>query len=267
MKDKAAQTGQVGLVILLVMVVVSTIGLSVASRSTQEVTISRQTQEAAKTFAAAESAIERVLSESADTSFIFDGSSQEMTFNDIAADTTVDVSIAKELKLDTVLKEGVTAEVDVTGAINGDTLRIEWAKSRNCADNPSSLMVEIVNDNGTTSTTRYQTVAPCDHGDNFTLIDTNNLAYQGTTEALRYDLALTANDTKVRLVPVYADTTLVVAATGGWQLPPQQFKITSVGQNEAEGGRETKAVEVDRTQPYAPGILDYSLVSGTTITK
>lgn len=262
-----AQPGQVGLVILLIMVVVSTIGLSVASRSTQEVTTSRQTQEAAKTFAAAESAIERVLSQAAESSFVFEGNSQSLTFDDIADDTTVDVSITKQQQLETRVKEGVTAEINVTGAVTGNNLRIEWASSRDCANSPASLIVEFLNVNGANQTTRYATLAPCDHGDNFFAIDPDSSAHQGTTFAIRYDLPLATNDTKVRITPVYADTPLSVMSAGGWQLPEQQFTITSVGQNEAQGGRETQAVEVERTQPYAPGILDYALVSGTTIVK
>ena len=267
MTMKSAQSGQVGLVIILVMVVVSTIGLSVAGRSTQEVTTTRQSQEAAKTFAAAESAIEKVLSDNASTSFDFTGDQQSLSFSDLAESTQVEVGIEKQYSFEERVKEGVTIEVDVSTAVAGNVLQIQWGTSRNCADNPASLLLQIVNGVGTAATTRYLTIAPCDHGDNFDSIDPNNSTYWGSEYALRYDVTLEANDSSVRVIPVYADTPLSVAASGAWTLSPQQFQITSVGKNQAEGGRETKAVQVERSQPFAPGILDFAMVSGTTIVK
>jgi len=265
MNKTTARSGQIGLVILLVMVVVSTIGLSVASRSTQEVTTSRQSQEAAKTFAAAESAIERILSDSEGDIFLFDSDSRSLPMGDLATDTTVDVSIDKVYRLETNLKEGVTAEVDVTGAVSGDLLRIEWADSRDCGTQPASLVVQVVNDDGSNVSTRYLALGLCNQeDDNFTL-HPDIPANRGTTHALRYDLSLADNDIKVRIIPVYNDTPLTVSAD--WDLPAQQFRITSVGQNLAEGGREAKAVQVERTQPQLPGIFDFALVSGETIEK
>ncbi len=267
MKLKTAQSGQVGLVIILVMVVVSTIGLSVAGRSTQEVTTTRQSQEAAKTFAAAESAIERVLSDSADDSFSFSGDEHNVTFSDLADATQVDVGIEKQYAFEERVKEGVTIEVDVSNSIAGNILQIQWGTSRNCADNPASLVVQIVKSAGASATTRYITIGPCSHGDNFTSINPNDSNYWGSQYSLKYNVTLQNNDDIVRIIPVYTDTPISVAAYGSWTLSPQQFRITSVGKNRAEGGRETKAVQVERSQPFAPGILDYAMVSGTTMVK
>jgi len=267
MIHRTAQSGQVGLVIILVMVVVSTIGLSVAGRSTQEVTTTRQSQEAAKTFAAAESAIERVLSDSADTSFSFAGDEYNVSFNDLAETTQVDVGIQKQYSFEERVKEGVTVEVDVANSLAGNILQIQWSSSRVCTDNPASLLIQLVNGVGSAATSRYVTVAPCNHGDNFDSINPNDSNFWGTEYSLKYNLPLQANDTLVRIIPVYADTPLSVAAYGSWTLSPQQFTITSVGKNQAEGGRETKAVQVERSRPFAPGILDFAMVSGTTIVK
>jgi type II secretory pathway pseudopilin PulG len=267
MQGRSAQSGQVGLVILLVMVVVSTVGLSVASRSTQEITTSRQGQEATKTFAAAESAIERILSEASEGSFSFEGNSQNQNFSDLAPDTTVSVDIAKQFSLNSRLQEGTIVEADVSGAADGDVLRLEWGESRNCADDPAALLVEILSVSGGNAQTRYGAISPCDRGDNFTVFDPDDSQYQGSEQALRYDIGLAVGDARVRISPVYASTPLSLGGTGAWTNNAQQFTITAVGTNQAEGGRETKAIEVERTRPYAPSVLDYALVSGTTIVK
>lgn len=260
------EAGQVGLAIILVMVVVSTIGLSVASRSTQEVSLSRQGQEAIKTFEAAESAIERVLSESADAVFDFAGDSQTYNYDDIQQDADADLTITKKYNFEGLVDEGSSVEVDVSTASDGNILRLEWSNSRECGDTPAAMIIKIINTDSGSAVARYLSVSACDYGDNLTLIDGDQAQYQGSTHALRYDFALQAGDELVRVMPVYGDTPLSLASVG-WTLPVQQYRIQSVGQNTAQGGRETKAIEVERSQPYAAGILDYTLVSGSSITK
>ena len=66
------------------------------------------------------------------------------------------------------------------------------------------------------------------------------------------------------ITPVYNDTDILVRANG-WTLPTQEFTINSVAQNEL--GRETKAIEVQRTTEYAPSIMEFALVSGNSIIK
>lgn len=263
--QKSAQSGQVGLAIMLVMVVVSTIGISVATRSTQEVTSSRRGQEAARTFEAAESAIEKVLSDE-DGTLTFEGDEASYSYDDIETDADVNVNIAKQYTFNNEIPAGTPVEVDVSSATAGDQVLIEWADSRNCADNPASLVIKTINTNSGSAVARYETVSPCDHGDNFTSIDTGLTQYQGATYALAYNHTLQVGDQALRITPVYTATPLLIAGNG-WTLPAQQFRIQSVGENTAEDGRETQAIEVQRSQPFAPQVLDYALLSGTTITK
>ena len=61
MKKHTAQNGQVLLIVLLVMVVGLTMGLSVASRSTTDVKISNQLEQSSQAFSAAEAGIESAL--------------------------------------------------------------------------------------------------------------------------------------------------------------------------------------------------------------
>jgi Tfp pilus assembly protein PilX len=57
------QTGQMGLVVLLILVVMSTVGVSVATRSVSELRLSRQEQESTKALNAAEAGIEEALTQ------------------------------------------------------------------------------------------------------------------------------------------------------------------------------------------------------------
>lgn len=271
MSRYTAQSGQIGLVVLLVMVVVSTIGLSVASRTTQEVTVSRQVQEASRSFAAAESAIERILSEESGRFFDFEGdvaqySSQDETLQ-VQSDAEIEVEVEKQFELEGQVEEGTAIEILVDGAQTDNQLSLEWSDTRNCDDNPASLVISITNETAGTTNTRYLAVAPCDHSDNFEVFDPNALEHQGEDKALRYVITLNDGDQIVRVTPVYADTSILAAGIGDWLSVPQQYRILSVGKNITEGGQETKAVEVERSQPITPYIFDYALISGSTIIK
>ncbi len=110
----SAQSGQVGIAVLLIMVVLSTIGISIAARSTQDVQSSRQTQEAVQTFAAAEAALEDILSRG--STYLETTTTGEYTGVENA---NVDYTIAQQTQLSVDLLEGSVAEVNVTGAVNG----------------------------------------------------------------------------------------------------------------------------------------------------
>ncbi|MDQ3008290.1 MAG: hypothetical protein M3Q81_01715, partial [bacterium] len=108
------QAGQIGLIILLIMVVLLTAGLSLAARTTQELFLAQQSAESARVFNAAEAGIEQALN----TSFNFEGEVDSGTIQDIT-DTTVDYSVTKKYELETLLFEGVSVSVDTTGVQNG----------------------------------------------------------------------------------------------------------------------------------------------------
>lgn len=261
-----AQSGQIGLVVLLGMVVIATIGISVATRSTQDLTSSRQDQETSQTFSAAESALERILAQGSDETFNFSGDTRE--FNRIVSseNTSADVSIQKEFTFDNYVRQAEVVEVDVSEPTHNRTLVVEWSTSRDCAENPASLIVTVFSNNASARTRNFA-FGPCSHGDNFELVNPSQSANHGTTFALKRDIPLQNGDQKVRIRPAYADTNILVRSDGSWNLTAQQFTITSVGRNETEGGRETRAIQLERTQPFAPGVLDFAIVSGTDINK
>jgi Tfp pilus assembly protein PilX len=249
-----AQSGQVGIAVLLIMVVLSTIGISIAARTTQDIQTSRQSQEAVQTFAAAEAALEDVLSRGEtylqeNTGGVYSG----------VQNAEVNYTIDPQSELSVDLLEGAVAEIDVTGVAAGQQVAVEWSETTDCALSPASLIMAIVNDSTGTPISRYVSYGICARGDGFAVTTT-----PGTQLSRRVVLTLQAGDKSIRLNPIYNDTRVYVAGVG-WTLPVQQFAIGSVAQNLL--GRETKAVEVKRTNESAPGVMDYALVSGTSILK
>lgn len=251
-----SQSGQIGVVILLIMVVILTVGLSVATRTTQETFLSTQSSESARVFNAAEAGIEQALSTDLETL------AQDQTSGTVTGieDTTVNYSIKKEAALETQLFKGVSVAIDVTGVTAGNGIRVEWAKE-DCGANPAAFVAAIYSDNAGVITTRYRTLGTCGRSDGFEPATT---LPAGNTYKFRFDLALQANDVLVRLQPVYNDTQVKVSGSG-WILPTQFYRIRSEASNDL--GDETRIVEVNRTLPTAPSIFDYALYSGTTIVQ
>lgn len=253
-QSKFYQSGQVGIAVILVMVVMSTIGISLATRSASDVRTARQSQEATQTFSAAEAALEDILSR--DQSYLEDTETGEFTGVENVA---VNYSVGKEAELTTELLEGSTAEIDVSSGAAGQEVVVEWSDTAECSQTPASLLLSIVNTAGATPVARHYGYAICDNSDGMEVSVTSGSQY-----ARQVTLTLQDGDNKIRITPIYNDTDVLVNGNG-WTLPTQEFTINSVAQNQL--GRETKAIEVERTNEYAPTILDYALVSGTTIIK
>lgn len=254
-RSVSSRSGQVGIAVILMMVVMSTIGFSLALRATSDIQTSRQSQEAAETFDAAESTIEYVLSQG--EAFL-----ETQPSGDYSAIPNVESAyeVTSRNSLDIDLKEGVTAEVDLGAPLAGQQVNIEWGTTVNCLDDPASLAFTIINTAGAAPVARYSASALCSRTDNIPTTGT-----VGTTYIRRVTLTLQLGDSVLRITPLYNDTPVFVSGAGALTLPVQQFSILSVAQNTR--GNEAKAIEVQRTKETAPTVLNYAVVSGTVVVK
>ncbi len=256
------QSGQIGVIILLMMVVLLTIGLSLAARTTQELFVTQQSADTARVFNAAEAGIEQGLATDFDAAtFTNDQFSGSISSID---NTDVDYSVSRVYTLETRTFEGVSVMVDLPddGSTNTAGIDIEWSRESDCAaEDPASLLISVYNQTGAANTAsmRSYPVAGCDHSDGFASSTRIN---QELT--FRYTLPLLANDRLVRIMPIYHDTHLSVAGNG-WTLPVQYYHVRSQARNTS--GNEIRAVEVNRTLPMAPTIMDFALFSGDTLIK
>lgn len=253
-----SQSGQIGIIIILIMSVMLTVGLSLAANTSSDLIISQQEEESNRVFNAAEVGIEEALS----SDLTFAQESMAGTVNTIS-DVAVDYNISKTRQLETRLFEGVSAKVDVSNAIDGDVLRIDWSRENDCAsENPASLLVSVYSDDAGTIRARHYTYGGCNRGDGFETGGT--ISDNGLFR--RTDLVMQTGDQFVRIKPIYNDTHLRVWSPSiGWTLPVQALVIRSEATSDL--GNENRAVEVNRSLPSAPSVMDYALYSGSTISK
>jgi|GEM_PF-282805 len=263
--NTSPQSGQVALIILLIMVVVLTLGVSLASRTVMDVTLTRQEEQGGRVYQAAESGVESALNEDLANDALYTNDAFTGTVSSIS-DIDVNYSVARKKTLETRVGEGGAVAVDVTGTANGNQLAINWGKGKDCnssspADNAASLLIRVYNVTGGATTVKQYAYAACTYTNGYPVTGTlvgDNGYYRKVL------ITLATGDKAVRIQPVYADTYMQVDGVG-WTLPVQLYEITSNAKNQL--GNETKAIQVSRTLPTFPGIMDYALYSGTTIVK
>ena len=260
MKNKFNQSGQVAIVILLIMVVLSTVGLSLASRTTQEVFLSQQEAQSARVFNAAEVGLEDALSQD------FDSISAQ-NYNDSTTVSGVDINTSINLNnvLETNILEGNAVHIDLKN-YNGN-FTVNWSRETTCdpdvtTTNTASILVSVYYDDGGTTKVIHDAFGPCTRSpdDQFTISGVRNGSngYQKKTIDLS---AGPGTSLFARVRPVYADT--AVRITGSVDFPTQFFVIRSQADN--VDGDENRTVEVGRTLSASPSFMDYSLYSGAGI--
>lgn len=256
------QAGQAGLIVVLLSVVVLTIGLSLMVRTTQQAQITSQQEESAKIFSAAETGIEKALAD------IQSLEQNEINLEEVASqnltdpNAAVNLSITQDNILKTHLDQGAAAELTVTGT---DPIDINWSFVP-CGQNPAALIISIYNDDGTGNiTSRYEAVKGpenqgCTSGTNFhySTVTTGDAPYQ-----FKYELPLVANDYFVRIEPIFNSTDIKAE---GLAINRAQFTVISKAED-VTGSNQAKAIEVKRTLSTPPSFMDYTLYSGSSITK
>lgn len=248
-----SQSGQIGVIILLLMVVMLTIGLSLASRSSQDLFLASQQAESTRVFNAAEAGIEEALS----TDLSFEGDTFSGSVGTIS-ETNVDYVIRKVNELETRLFQGVAVMIDLSGTrTNPENINIDWSKT---SSNPASLIMAVYYDDAGTTRVRHYGLASINRGDGFLSAASGNFGGY----LYRTTFVVQPTDRFIRIWPVYNDTHLKVAGDG-WTMPVQYYNVRSEATN--ENGEETRVVEVNRTLSTAPSIMDYAVFSGTTLTK
>lgn len=257
-----SQSGQAGLIVVLLSVVVLTIGLSLMIRTTQQAQITAQQEESAKIFSAAETGIEKALADiqSLEQNEVAIGTIASQSLTDPNA--SVNLSISQDNILKTHLDQGAAAEIAVNST---DPIDINWSFVT-CSNNPAALIISIYNRDGLGNvTSRYEAVKGpenqgCTSGKNFhySTVTTGDAPYQ-----FKYQLSLVANDYFVRIEPVFNSTDIKAE---GLSINRAQFTAISKAED-VTGSNQAKAIEVKRTLSTPPSFMDYTLYSGSSITK
>ena len=262
---RATQSGQIGVVIILIMVVLLAVGLSLAARSSREVVLSTQEAESTRVFNAAEAGIERALSTDFTTIQQDTTSSGPTTIP--GTNSTVDYSINRVRSLETRLLEGMSARVLLSDgtAPPPANVTIYWAKETKCNDGPASIIVSIYSMNKGLANpyqVRHLAYAACNNNDDMTVVGNGT----GTGPYFRgVTVPLQAIDLFMQVKTVYNDTHIRVTNTTGATLPVQGYAIRSSAVSQL--GSENRVVEVNRSLPVAPSVMDYVVFSGSTVTQ
>lgn len=250
------QSGQIAIVILLIMVVLLTVGLSLASRTTQEVFLSQQEAESTRVFNAAESGIENALSQD------FSGISVETPLTDIGIDNvSVNTIIFPQDVLETQITEGSTVHLDLAGLPAGAPITIEWSKELNCNLSASIITSTYYDVAGITKVEHeaFGPNSPCPPPRDLDDFETSSFGFSGY--AYRYTVNIPANALYMRIKAVYNDTPLRVTGAGASQF----FVIRSEADNDL--GDENRAIEVGRSLSTGPSFMDYAVYSGGALAQ
>lgn len=246
------QSGQIAVIVLLLMVVMLTIGLSLASRTTEELFLSNQGSDSARVFNAAESGVEEALSTNIE-SISGNITSTPMTIG--GAD--VQYTVTPDSVIETKLQEGQSLLVNVNK--NSGNIRINWwdksSGYSNCGtDDPASLIIASYYDDGGVTKVRFHPVGQC--GDGY--MGVSSSGYDNYRYRYLLNLGDLANLTTkfIRIKAVYNDTTIRVQGEA-FNLPAQFHTIRSTATNNQ--GDETRVVEVKRTLSTAPSFMEFAL--------
>ncbi|MDP3955263.1 MAG: hypothetical protein Q8Q15_02785 [bacterium] len=290
-----SNSGQVLLVTLLIMAVVLTIGLSLISRSITDVRISKQTEDAARAYSAAEAGIEAAL---------IGGTNETFIFSETGAKYSLDVAGLGEGGTEYVFPQKVSVNEiqtfwmadasDLSQVYNRNKLRVVWGNEGNglISDQDPALEVSIYYLDGTTYKVGRFTLDPyssrspdpsfcnpgeiglsqCQSIDNFSV---SNETVGGKNFRFGSDLNLSAAGIYgggktalfARLRIYYSGTSQIIGvkAVGGGSgsFSAQGTKIESTGQS----GQSTRKVVVVRANPAPPEIFDFVLYSGGDLVK
>lgn len=262
-KVRAKKSGQILILVLLIVVVSLAVGLSVASRNLTNLKTSAQTEQSQKAFAAAEGGVEDVLSRLTQVaSTIPSGGSttQNVTVGDLSANVTVTPSNIYQYTVDL----GTVGQVDLRGA--SGQIQIEWANVNDSveANQPASLEVTQVSQSGS----NYSQTRTAWSGGNFGGRNESGFSSPNCTPSAAFALCtripLDPGAVSLRIRPFWTKSTIKVTSAGG-SLPVQTYSLASVATT-ASG--VTRKVQVTRTAlPTLPAAFDYVLFANGDIVK
>jgi len=258
-----SQSGVIAVVILLLMVVILTIGISIATRSSEEGFMTIQQEESTKVFNAAETGVEQALSGIASYE---KGGDLKLSDEFDTTDASVQYQISEQTTLDILLTQGHSVEIPA----NGTGITIDWSNSS--CDSAAALLITVSSAIAPATSpsdyiARHIPVDPCDgpwSGGSQRRTDHHFLdrSEDGSTYQYRYNLSINADDRQIRIKALYADTNIAVSGASS----TLQYNIIAAAKN-IGAGEEAKAIDVSRSIPAAPAFMDFTLVSGQQIAK
>lgn len=249
-KTHNPQSGQVGIITLLIMAVVLTVAISLSQRTMQEQDIAFIQDESTRVFNAAESGVEQALfgireiekGEEIDLD-------EPLNLDDIEVTTNVTESSVADISINS----GRVIQIPLA-QVGGDVSVSWWDKSANCdSSNPPAAMIISVLSN---TEAIHHGFDPC--------ANNRDNDFEEVMQDLHPTISVTADDVLLRVRPVYNHAKIFIAgsAIGSETV---QYNIQSGAYSDPQDIART--LEVRRSALNAPDFMDFTLVSGSDLTK
>lgn len=266
------QRGQALVVVLLILGIAVTVGLSIVSRSITEVSVSTAEDESARALEAAEAGVERALG----GVVAVDGPAGTGTFQEASFSVSnTGVGNSQLYEVPNLLPAGDAATVRMTG-YGGNRVRVCWG-DEDTGDVPAVEVILYYRDSG--GVVRVGRAGYDDQygsrGNGFEDTQNGSPACNGGGATRRYeyradvdldDLGMPNGGSplylRVRMLYNTADQPVLVRSVGG-NLPGQASEIISTGQ----AGGSTQKLRVLQSDPDLPMMFDAALFSGTSLTQ
>lgn len=247
-KKGKRQEGQTLLIVVLIMVISLTVGLSIASKTITNLRTTTEEASSAQALSAAETGVAQSIKSGlpAGSGFTSNNTTFSSSVTSVGGTTSFLVNGGNVIPQDEGADVWLIAHDSITGALiftppwapapAVGTLTIYWGDSPGDCNNPSKVpaALEIVTITGTQASpvSKRSAYDPCTRSNNFTSVSPSS----GNTvsgKTFYYSTGATISVTNgllVRIIPLYANT--VLAVSGGLTLLPQQGSIiTSTGQS------------------------------------
>jgi hypothetical protein len=255
------QSGQVGVIVLLISAIILVVGLSIANRTIKESQINLAQQDTARVFSTAESGIQQALGNI--FQFESDQNAQlpsEFSFEDINLNQ---VSITSSPVFAGFIPERTSLEIRVGDGQTGN-LTIRWSQS-NCTDGAANLVIGHYFDNAGSYDVKYSMIGNCPQAADQNLLAVNSSTMSPYQFQYTYAIADGENqDAFLRIIPLGRGTDVMVDGSNNL-IANAQYTILSLAQ--MPDGSSAKAIEVKRSLPAAPSFMDFALVSGSNLDK
>jgi len=259
--SNSSQTGQVGVIVLLISAVILVIGLSIANRTIQESQSNIAQEETARVFNTAESGIQQALGNI--FQFESDQNAQlpaEFSFEDANLNQ---VSISSANDFTGFVPEKTALEIRINDTQTG-ALTLHWSQT-SCEQGAANLLIGHYFLNAGTQDVNYYMVGDC-----ASQSDQNMIAASTSSEELyqfQYSIDIDNNNNQsafLRIIPLDQGTDVYLSGSSNL-LASAQYTILSMAQ--MPDGSSAKAIEVKRSIPSAPAFMDFALVSGGSLSK
>jgi hypothetical protein len=259
------QNGQILLIVMLVVIVASTIGLSLASRSITSLRTSTEEAESQKALAAAEAGIERALQGSIPLATSNTGSG-----NNPGYDTQVNQvsggsflvnggnAITKDEGVDLWLATYNSDSNLNYGSPWSGNLYVYWGDSSGNCKNAAIEIIVVSGPKNNPTSKRYAFDSCSSRGNGFTsppITTPKDITSNGITKKFPYGAMIGITDGLIaRIVPIYGNA--YAGVEGSSVLPLQGYVITSIGKS----GQANRKITVFKGYPqtYLP-YLSYGL--------